>query len=65
MTQEKMATIKVPVAVRDRLKARAEALHVTQGEALEQLLDESSDENIQTHITEAMDSWSEALKRLA
>lgn len=60
-----MTTIKVPVAVRDRLRARAEALLVTQCEALERLLDESADENIQAYITDAMDSWSEALERLA
>lgn len=65
MTHVEMTTIKVPIAVRDRLKARAEALHVTQGEALERLLDETADENIQAYITDAVESWSEALERLA
>jgi hypothetical protein len=64
-TPVEMTTIKVPTAVRDRLKARAEAQHLTQGEALERLLDDAGDENIQAYITDAMDSWGEALDRLA
>ncbi len=60
-----MTTIKVPVALRDRLRERAERQHVTQAEALERLLDEAPREDVRDWIAEESERWKPLLDRLA
>ena len=60
-----MTTIKVPVALRDRLRERAERQHVTQAEALERLLDEAPREDVRDWIVEESERWKPLLDRLA
>jgi|GEM_PF-3000060 len=64
-TGSEMTTIKVPVALRDRLRALAEEQQVTQAEALERLLDEASDPRIEQYVSSAFDRWAPALEQLA
>lgn len=61
----KMTTIKVPVDLRERLRERAEAEHVTQAEALENLLDEARNPGIEKMVRQHMDRWKPLLDRLA
>jgi putative heme iron utilization protein len=65
MTTEQMTTIKVPVELRDRLRERAEAEHVTQAQALETLLNQARHPGIEKMIDQHMDRWKPLLDRLA
>lgn len=65
MNASGMTTIKVPVALRDRLRERAEAQHITQAEALERLLENAEDQRIDAFVAEAFDRWQPALDKLA
>lgn len=65
MNAGEMTTIKVPVAVRDKLRERAARQHVTQAEALERLLDEAPHEDVHRWIAEESARWKPLLDRLA
>lgn len=65
MTSESMTTIKVPVRLRERLRQRAEAEHVTQAEALERLLDEAEHPGLDAILDHVDARWTPLLDRLA
>lgn len=62
---EQMTTIKVPVELRERLRERAEAEHVTQAQALEHLLDQAPHTGVETMVRQHMARWKPLLDRLA
>jgi hypothetical protein len=65
MNPDQMTTIKVPTRVRDRLRERAEQEGVTQGEALEHLLDQAPHPQTAAWIADLSERWKPLLDRLA
>ncbi|WP_157557165.1 hypothetical protein [Isoptericola dokdonensis] len=60
-----MTTIKVPTEVRDRLRERAEAQGISQGEALARLLDATPAPDIESFLDDVTERWGPLLDRLA
>jgi hypothetical protein len=65
MSAKTETTIKVSPQVRDRLKARAEAEGITQGEAIEQMLDQAPHPQTAAWIADLSERWKPLLDRLA